>query len=518
MSKPFFDVFPTLKVRKDLRDYFENTIVERLAANHERTRLKVCLHSEHLIHKNLVFRMQQEMKEQLFGGRKVEVYVEEHYKLSGLYNPRRLMEEYHDSICCEISSFSHMMGAVFRESEINYGEDGSIDILMQDTCISRGLHDRLEEALNRIFRDRCGIPALITVTLKAKQNPAARSRQDSLSGRPAFRNSGAASENSGTASENSGTASDKASSAFEFRGFSGVVDTRQGAYGQALYDNSADVSRQGMAGEESPASAAYGRDDQSAAVRFSSQSGSGSPAADHTIDADQKNSSPGQGSAERTQPVSSAARTAKQNGRSNSAAGSGQNSRNGSGGGFRGRNQKERGKEREYTLSRSSHPDVIFGKEIAKDAIPIADVIGEIGEVVVRGKILANDRRDIRNEKTIIKFSLTDFTDSIYCKIFVPTDKADELLKQVGKGAWVKVRGAAVMDTFDKEVIISSIQGIMKIPGFSSKRVDNAPVKRVELHCHTKMSDMDGVSECKDLVKRAYEWRRRTRPRRLSFR
>ena len=130
-------------------------------------------------------------------------------------------------------------------------------------------------------------------------------------------------------------------------------------------------------------------------------------------------------------------------------------------------------------------------------------MIGEIGEVVIRGQIIGNDRRDIRNEKTIVKFSLTDFTDSIYCKIFVPTDKADELLKDLGKGSFVKVRGAAVMDTFDKEVIISSIQGIMKIPSFVTSRVDDAPVKRIELHCHTKMSDMDGVSECKNIVKRA---------------
>ena len=79
-------------------------------------------------------------------------------------------------------------------------------------------------------------------------------------------------------------------------------------------------------------------------------------------------------------------------------------------------------------------------------------------------------------------------------------------LKEVGKGTWVKVRGAAVMDTFDKEVILSSIQGIMKIPSFARTRTDDAPVKRVELHLHTKMSDMDGVSECKDLVKRAYSW------------
>ena len=416
MSKPFFDVFPTLKVRKDLRDYFENTIVERLAANHERTRLKVCLYSEHLIHKNRVFRMQQEMEEQLFNGRKVKVYVEEHYKLSELYNPQRLMEEYHDSICCEISSFSHMMGAVFRESEINYRDDGSIDILMDDTCISRGLHERLEEALNRIFRDRCGIPALITVTLKAKERPAGKSRQDSLAGRPAFESGLSGSENDG--------------SDFEFKGFSGVVNAGQGTYGQgtygqALYDNSANVSRQGLAGEEPLVSAAYGTDAQAAsdAVRF--RAGSGSPAADKSSTA-AGNSIEGrsQTSAGGTEPVTPAAKTAKQNGRENSAAGSGQNSRNGSG--FRGRNQRGGGKEREYTLSRSSHPDVIFGKEIAKDAIPIADVIGEIGEVVVRGKILANDRRDIRNEKTIIKFSLTDFTDSIYCKIFTPLPHQDE--------------------------------------------------------------------------------------------
>ena len=78
MSKLFFDVFPKLKVRKDLQEYFQDTQVERLAANRERTRLKVCLRSDHLIHKDRVFRMQRAMEEQLFGERRVEVYVEEH--------------------------------------------------------------------------------------------------------------------------------------------------------------------------------------------------------------------------------------------------------------------------------------------------------------------------------------------------------------------------------------------------------------------------------------------------------
>ena len=82
MSKPFFDVFPKLKVRRDLQDYFQDTQVEKLTTNRERTRLKVRLRSDHLIHKDRVFRMQKAMEEQLFGERRVEVYVEEHYDLS----------------------------------------------------------------------------------------------------------------------------------------------------------------------------------------------------------------------------------------------------------------------------------------------------------------------------------------------------------------------------------------------------------------------------------------------------
>ena len=64
----------------------------------------------------------------------------------------------------------------------------------------------------------------------------------------------------------------------------------------------------------------------------------------------------------------------------------------------------------------------------------------------------------------------------------------------------------AVIDKFDNELTIGSISGIKKIPDFTVSRSDHSARKRVELHCHTKMSDMDGVSEVKDIVKRAYQW------------
>jgi DNA polymerase-3 subunit alpha (Gram-positive type) len=68
------------------------------------------------------------------------------------------------------------------------------------------------------------------------------------------------------------------------------------------------------------------------------------------------------------------------------------------------------------------------------------------------------------------------------------------------------VKGISMVDKFDHELTIGSITGIKRIPDFTVSRMDMAAHKRVELHCHTKMSDMDGVSEAKDIVKRAYKW------------
>ena len=132
--------------------------------------------------------------------------------------------------------------------------------------------------------------------------------------------------------------------------------------------------------------------------------------------------------------------------------------------------------------------------------------MGDMEDVVIRGKVMAVDTRAIKGERTIVKFSLTDFTDSIYCKIFVSNEFLDKVLEGIKPGAFLKVKGQTQMDTFEHEVTVGAVAGIIKIPSFVTVREDRAPEKRVELHCHTKMSDMDGVSECKDLVKRAYQW------------
>ncbi len=82
----------------------------------------------------------------------------------------------------------------------------------------------------------------------------------------------------------------------------------------------------------------------------------------------------------------------------------------------------------------------------------------------------------------------------------------DVICDQIKKGSFLKVKGVTGLDKYDKELTIGSVVGIKKGIDTTSKRVDTSSQKRVELHCHTKMSDMDGVSDVTDIVKRAHDW------------
>ena len=161
---------------------------------------------------------------------------------------------------------------------------------------------------------------------------------------------------------------------------------------------------------------------------------------------------------------------------------------------------------RDYPLKRSDDPNVIYGRDFDDMPIELKTVTGEMGEITFRGQVISFDTREIRNEKTIVMFAVTDFTDTIMVKMFTRNDQLPELLAEIKKGVFLKIKGVTTIDKFDGELTIGSVTGIRKTSDFRVTRKDKYPEKRVELHCHTKMSDMDGVSEAKDLVKRAHDW------------
>ena len=168
---------------------------------------------------------------------------------------------------------------------------------------------------------------------------------------------------------------------------------------------------------------------------------------------------------------------------------------------------KDDNKSSYRSVKLSPNPDVIYGKDFDDEAIELATITHEIGEGAIRGKIRGVEVKELRTGKQLITFNVTDFTDSMSVKIFLNSkENLDEIKNDIKDGAFVKIKGVIAMDSWSKEIGVSSVRGIKKIPDFTVKRMDNSDVKRVELHCHTKMSDMDGVSEVSDIIKQAAKW------------
>ena len=157
-------------------------------------------------------------------------------------------------------------------------------------------------------------------------------------------------------------------------------------------------------------------------------------------------------------------------------------------------------------LKQGDDPNLIYGRPFEDEPIRLDQVVTEMGEITIHGKIINFEVREIRNEKSILMFAVSDFTDTIMVKMFTRNDQLTELQGDLKKGAYVKIKGVTTIDKYDGELTIGSVTGIKKIGDFTEKREDLSPLKRVELHCHTKMSDMDGVSEVQDIVRRAHDW------------
>ena len=177
----------------------------------------------------------------------------------------------------------------------------------------------------------------------------------------------------------------------------------------------------------------------------------------------------------------------------------------------------EKKKERPASLK-------IRGAVIKDDTIPIGTLNEMSGTVTIQGKVVRQERRDIPGkEMVLLSFVMNDATGSIKCKIFLKyrstwspknngeqqpltqeeRDAVEKVIAQIQPGVGLKVRGSCEKDSFDKDIVLMA-RDIMQHP--IEKKKDLAERKRVELHAHTQMSNMDATVSATDLIKRAAEW------------
>ncbi|WP_434639339.1 PolC-type DNA polymerase III [Thermoanaerobacterium thermosaccharolyticum] len=145
---------------------------------------------------------------------------------------------------------------------------------------------------------------------------------------------------------------------------------------------------------------------------------------------------------------------------------------------------------------------VLLGKEINSKVIKISEISQEGDDVTIQGEIFALELREIKS-KYLTTFDITDNTSSFSVKAFFSDEKYNAIKDKLKVGSCVKVRGTVIYDKYERDLIINAkdIEVAEKI-----MRIDNSPEKRVELHVHTQMSSMDGVSSAESLIKRASEW------------
>ena len=169
-------------------------------------------------------------------------------------------------------------------------------------------------------------------------------------------------------------------------------------------------------------------------------------------------------------------------------------------------NVKAEPKEKKYHRE-PKDPNSVLGRGIKEDPIKIKTLIGEDNNVVVEGYVFGTDYfESSKTDFKIITLKITDYSDSIYCKVFVrDAEEYQRLCKELKTGLWFKIRGYTKEDQFAKELVLNA-RDIIKIEKKENKIMDNAPKKRVELHCHTKMSQMDGVADDEALLKQALSW------------
>ena len=151
---------------------------------------------------------------------------------------------------------------------------------------------------------------------------------------------------------------------------------------------------------------------------------------------------------------------------------------------------------------------LIYGRNatLRNPLTKIIDISPDTTKVCLEGEVISSDSREIKNDKVIIMFNLYDGTSTITCKAFVEKAKFKDTMKKIQSAKGLKLDGNAAYDNFAKEITVMANTIIETAGNPKKKRMDESDEKRVELHMHTQMSQMDAVTSCADLLKRAVSW------------
>ena len=453
MAKQFFDVFPGLKLNETTTQLFKLVTVERVTATRQKDFVRIYIACDRLILKDVIMDVENEIKNQLFAGCNITIKIYEKFSLSAQYNPEKLLHIYQESILTELQANSPVEYSLFKNANISFPTERQMKLELADTVIAHEKCPELVRILEKIFCERCGIPVDIQAAYQPPKENRHRAEGEIMMARQVAQIAARAGaravasdfELPGTnmaAVEKGGFSPAKMAGNGPEAGYGGAgangapsqaggpgMDAGYEAYlaSMGMQSGGADgmnggaisaeeyAMMQTMAGAEAPFEGGIVRPAEDAAAFAAGGSGSGAnggmPGGANGTGANA--GMPGGAGANGT--GTGGGKAAGKNG----AEGSG---RSGGKGDFKsGKDKFVRGEGRgdfRRAVKKSDNPDVIYGRDFDGEPIAIEDIIGEMGEVVIRGKILKLETREIKNERTIVMFDVTDFSDTMKIKIF----------------------------------------------------------------------------------------------------
>ena len=162
--------------------------------------------------------------------------------------------------------------------------------------------------------------------------------------------------------------------------------------------------------------------------------------------------------------------------------------------------------KREEKAAASAAPsETFYGKPFKGNAVPMKDLSMDMGTVIVEGKVFAIDHKELKKRNAyVVKFDMTDNTNSVRISKFMEANEAKPILENVSIGSVLRVQGKLMEDRFENEMVL---RPYAMQPGSLPKRKDTAEgMKRVELHLHTTMSNMDALTPTDAAIKQAAAW------------
>lgn len=408
-TKRIEEVFPDLELDENTSEYISLARVDRLALSKKSRTLFIFLDAGDWIHKKYIYSFAQAVEKQL-APEGIAVEVEENFHLSEQYTARKLMAVYRSSIELECRKKDRFLLHTLVNAKINFPSEDEMELILEDTAISRKKEKELTQLLKNIFCKRCHLKLQIRVDY-----------------------------------------------------YPSAVDQRFLQNEHRLQMEAARIFREaGLLKNPERAETLEGEKEGPEAV----PSGAGDAS----------------GASSRT---TSGSRSAFRNGA---------------------RRTKKRPGASPFVFHTEAGSATLYGRDFSDESIPISSISESTVEATVAGQITAMELRDLKNEKVLLRFALTDGTDTIEAKIFFDASMRAACEGLLKEGNFVKVKGSIAVDSWEHELMFVRVHGIRKSGDYRSPRMDHALQKRVELHCHTKMSDMDGVTDVGDLIRQAYRW------------